>query len=62
MKKILKVDNPNVYARHVGAPELHPLLSIISYDEVSPLRNSLNNYGVYGLFVGLLPANILAIL
>ncbi len=51
MKKILKVDNPNVYARHVGAPELHPLLSIISYDEVSPLRNSLNNYGVYGLFI-----------
>ncbi len=51
MKKILKVDTPNVYARHVGAPELHPLLSVISYDEVSPIRNSLNSYGVYGLFI-----------
>ena len=51
MKKILKVDNPNVYARHVSAPELHPLLSIIHYDDVSPLHNSLNNYGVYGLFI-----------
>ena len=51
MKKILKVDNPNVYARHVGAPELHPLLSVICYDEVSPVHNSLNNYGVYGLFI-----------
>ena len=51
MKKILTVDNPNVYARHVEAPELHPLLSIISYDEVSPVRSSLNNYGVYGLFI-----------
>ncbi|MCR4764941.1 MAG: helix-turn-helix domain-containing protein [Bacteroidaceae bacterium] len=51
MKKILKVDNPNVYAHHVGAPELHPLLSIIHYDDVSPIHNSLNNYGVYGLFI-----------
>ena len=51
MKRILKVDNPNVYARHVGAPVLHPLLSVVHFDEVSPLRNSLNNYGVYGLFI-----------
>ena len=51
MKKILKVDNPNVYANYVGAPELHPQLALISYDEVSPFRNSLNNYGVYGLFI-----------
>jgi len=51
MKKILKVDNPNVYAQHVGAEELHPLLSIIHFDEVSPVHNSLNNYGVYGLFI-----------
>jgi len=51
MKKILKVDNPNVYAQHVGAAQLHPQLSIISYDEVSPVRSSLNNYGVYGLFI-----------
>ena len=51
MKKILKVDNPNVYAQYVGAPELHPQLALISYDEVSPFRNSLNNYGVYGLFI-----------
>ncbi len=51
MKKILNVDNPNVYGRHVGAPELHPLLSVISYDDVSPVHGSLNNYGVYGLFI-----------
>ena len=51
MRKILMVDNPNVYADHVGAPQLHPLLSIIHYDEVSPLRHSLNNYGVYALFI-----------
>lgn len=51
MKKILKVDNPNVYAKFVNAPVLHPLVSIIHYDELAPFRHSLNNYGVYGLFI-----------
>ena len=51
MKKILKVNTPNDYARFVDAPELHPLMSIIHYDELAPFRHSLNNYGVYGLFI-----------
>ncbi len=51
MKNILKVDTPNVYARFVDAPELHPLVSVIHYDELAPFRHSLNNYGVYGLFI-----------
>ncbi|MBP5771498.1 MAG: helix-turn-helix transcriptional regulator [Bacteroidaceae bacterium] len=51
MKKILKVNNPNDYARFVDAPVLHPLVSIIHYDELAPFRHSLNNYGVYGLFI-----------
>ena len=51
MKKLLRIDNPNVYAEYVGAPVLHPQLALIRFDEVSPFRNSLNNYGVYGLFI-----------
>lgn len=51
MKEILKIDDPNVYARFVGAPVLHRQIAVISYDEVSPFRSSLNNYGVYGLFI-----------
>ena len=51
MKNILHVSNPNVYAHYVGAAELHPLVSAIHYDEVSPFRSSLNSYGVYGLFI-----------
>ncbi|MCR4921620.1 MAG: helix-turn-helix transcriptional regulator [Bacteroidaceae bacterium] len=51
MKKILKVDSPNDYAQFVDAPVLHPLMSIIHYDELQPFRHSLNNYGVYGLFI-----------
>ena len=51
MKKILRIDNPNDYACYVDAPVLHPLVSIIHYDELPPFRHSLNNYGVYGLFI-----------
>ncbi len=51
MKTILHVSTPNVYARFVGAPALHPLVSVIHYDEVSPICSSLNQYGVYGLFI-----------
>ena len=51
MKRILRVDSPNDYARFVEAPVLHPLVSIIHYDELEPFRHSLNNYGVYGLFI-----------
>ena len=58
MKKILKVSNPNDYAEFVGAPVLHPLVSIVHYDELK-IRSSLNNYGVYGLFIQLeFPENL----
>lgn len=51
MKNILYVSDPNVYASFLNAPVLHPLVSVIHYDEVSPIRSSMNRYGVYGLFV-----------
>ena len=50
MSKILKVRNVNDYARYVGCAEQHPLVSVIDYAEVSPVRHSLNDYGVYGIF------------
>ena len=52
MEKILHVRNVNDYARYIGAPELHPLVSVIHYDELEHCRHSLNNYDVYGLFIG----------
>ena len=52
MKKILKVHRVNDYARYISAPELHPLVSVIHYDELEHCRHSLNNYDVYGLFIG----------
>lgn len=51
MNKILKVRNVNDYARYLGCPEQHPLVCVIDYAEVSPIRHSLNNYSVYGLFL-----------
>ena len=50
-RNILKVDNPNDYAAHVGAPRLHPLIAMVHYDEHPQLVSSLNQYGVYGLFI-----------
>lgn len=52
MDKILRVHNVNDYARYIGAPELHPLVSVIHYDELEHCRHSLNNYDVYGMFIG----------
>ena len=51
MEKILKVHNVNDYAKYIGAPVLHPLVSVIHYDELEHCRHSLNNYDVYGLFI-----------
>jgi len=52
MEKILRVHNVNDYARYIGAPELHPLVSVIHYDELEHCRHSLNSYDVYALFIG----------
>ena len=52
MEKILRVHSVNDYAHYIGAPELHPLVSVIHYDELEHCRHSLNNYDVYALFIG----------
>ena len=49
---ILKVHSVNDCARYIGAPVLHPLVSVIHYDELEHCRHSLNNYDVYAIFIG----------
>ena len=51
MSKILKVSRPSDYSSWVGQSDPHELVSVINYSEVSPVRYSLNNYDVYGLFL-----------
>ncbi len=52
MDKVLRVHQVGDYARYIGAPELHPLVSVIHYDELEHCRHSLNNYDVYAMFIG----------
>lgn len=50
MNNILKVRNVGDYSRWVGHTDRHPLVCVIDYAEVSPVRHSLNNYSIYGIF------------
>lgn len=51
MAKILKVRKPSDYSSWLGQSDPHELISVINYSELSPVRHSLNNYDVYGLFL-----------
>ncbi len=51
MNKVLKVNFPQDYSAYLGQNDRHRLVSVIDYDAVSPIRHSLNNYGVYGIFL-----------
>ena len=51
MSRILKINSVGDYSRWVGHTDRHPLVSVIDYAEVSPIRHSLNNYSVYALFL-----------
>ncbi len=51
MSNIYKVRNTGDYSRYLGQTDRHPLVSVIDYTEVSPIRHSLNNYSVYGMFM-----------
>ncbi|WP_227472027.1 helix-turn-helix domain-containing protein [Parabacteroides bouchesdurhonensis] len=46
----MKIRNVGDYSRYVSHIDRHPLVSVIDYAEVSPVRHSLNNYSVYGIF------------
>lgn len=50
MSKIMKIKNVSDYSRYLGHTDRHPLISVINYAEVSPIRHSLNSYSVYGIF------------
>lgn len=51
MANILKVNKPEDYISHVGGYNRHPLIGVIDFDKISPIPQSLNSYGVYGLFM-----------
>ena len=51
MSNIRKIKNTGDYSRYLGQTDSHPLVSVIDFEEVSPIRHSLNNYSVYGMFM-----------
>ena len=51
MNKLLKVSNVSDYSEYLGHKDIHPLISVINYSEVSPVRHCLCNYSVFGLFL-----------
>lgn len=51
MNNILKIKNVSDFERYHGLENRHPLVSVIDYDEISPIRPSVNNYEVFGLFL-----------
>ena len=51
MTKILKVNKTSDYSEYHGVTDRHPLITVIDFSEISPIRHSLNRYGVYGVFV-----------
>ena len=50
MDKILNLDSVDQYNSLYGLETLNPLVSVIDYAKVSPVRHSLNNYSIYGIF------------
>ena len=49
--KILKVNKTSDYSGYHGLTDRHPLITVIDFSEISPIRHSLNKYEVYGIFV-----------
>ncbi len=51
MDKLLKVRKVSDYSEYLGHKDTHPLISVIDYSELPPVRHCLCNYSVYGLFL-----------
>lgn len=51
MATILKVNKPKDFMSYLGAECRHPLIGVIDFEKISPIPSSLNNYGVYGIFM-----------
>lgn len=51
MNDIARIDHVFDYNDALGCETLHPLVSVIDFSEVPPIRSSLRLYGVYALFL-----------
>lgn len=47
----LKVRCVDDYNRYIGTTTEHPLVSVVHYDDIPPIRHSLTLWGIYGVFL-----------
>lgn len=47
----LKVRCVDDYNRYIGTSTEHPLVSVVHYDDIPPIRHSLTMWGIYGIFL-----------
>ena len=51
MKELFYINHANDFAQDIGAPIHHPMVSIVHFDELGPIRHTLNKLGVFAIFV-----------
>lgn len=51
MSAILRMDSIEDYNAHVGQQTLHPLVSVIDFSQLPPLRHARKTYGFYAVFL-----------
>ena len=51
MKDIVPINNANDFAKEFGAPVLHPMVSVVHFDELGAIHHMLTKMGVYAIFV-----------
>lgn len=51
MEKLVHINNANDFAKAFGAPVLHPMVSVVHFDELGAIHHLLTKMGVYAIFV-----------
>lgn len=51
MKQIERIDTVKEYNKYAGVDTLHPLVSVINFDDVAPIRHFKRIVGVYAIFL-----------
>lgn len=51
MTEYLNIRKPSDFSEYHGVVDRHPLVSVIEYEGISPIKPSVNRYDVYGIFL-----------
>ena len=51
MDEVRRIDSVNQYNDFLGADKLHPLISVINFDDIQPVMNAHMHMGIYAVFL-----------